>query len=250
MATVLSLHQIQALSGVAFSTFSSVHIITAISANFGPETYERVLRFFRIYYQHPLIEVTVVGASLVTHVVSSSIIASRRESKKTATNSPQKFKWLSPLGLHRLSGYYLNLSMVGHIVATRLRGYLFASPADFAFISLTLARWPLAGFFYPYYALLAISGVYHTAYGLASAKRTLTHKGPKWFKPGSTSFKVAVGTGCVAILSSILAFGGWYFPLPEASKMAAFMASERGLLNLFLGERFTNSYVMQYLTGI
>jgi len=116
---------------------------------------------------------------------------------------PNSRKW------HRYSGYFLALSMIGHIAALRLLpiyalGYKKASIVDVTLATYAYKLWPYL--FFPYYILLITTGIYHTFYGLYYANFVLRKK--RWFSWNSSVWRnLAIISFTIGIISTAGACG-------------------------------------------
>jgi len=218
-----TLRKVQALSGVTFGAFLSLHLVNAWTANGGHLLYDGTQKFFRLFYQNPFIEPIIIG-SLVIHTIASGIRFLQRSIEESGVihckpNSEEDdtCKSDSPtigkaLQYHRYSGYFLATFVGGHFLATRGIDLIFNSKPDFSLISFSISKW---GFlFYPYYFLLASCGLYHLSYGLIQSARTFQIKVPSFLSERSNLFWGLIGIGIAASFSSVLAFGGNYFSVP------------------------------------
>jgi len=209
--------RIQALSGAAFATFATIHLANSVSANFGYHLYDGLQELLRKYYQNPIVEISLAGA-LTVHVGTSLARVWRRfqrnAKKQTETKSVfywPKLEW-TPLSLHRYTGYFLSAIIGVHINFTRGISLRFGQPNDFSTVSFSLTRYPIV--FYPYYALLATSGLYHTYFGILQVCKLFGIKVPPFLSTRGKFFWGTMGVGTISLLSAILAFGGNYFPIP------------------------------------
>eukprot|EP01097_Dermamoeba_algensis_P002468 TRINITY_DN1976_c0_g1_i1.p1 TRINITY_DN1976_c0_g1~~TRINITY_DN1976_c0_g1_i1.p1 ORF type:complete len:301 (-),score=46.29 TRINITY_DN1976_c0_g1_i1:93-995(-) len=166
----------QAISGVGFTSFLSLHIVNALFANFGPVAYDEIQRLLRFYYQHPIVEPLVIGSSLLIHEVVSLMRIYRRRNRKEIVQNPE-------LVYHRYTGYIILAFITGHILSTRGAYLLDNIPSNSSLISFTLEYWPLV--FYPYYAVFSISGFYHNLYGL---RKVLPMLYSHFMVPGQSPF--------------------------------------------------------------
>ncbi|KXS15758.1 hypothetical protein M427DRAFT_56583 [Gonapodya prolifera JEL478] len=189
------LARIQAASGLAFASFSVIHLSSWILLHSGSfDTADAALRVFRLYYQHPLVEPVVVGGSLLVHVGSSLARIARRQtsaaSRKSVTfepaeediaQEPTATTSLSPVTLdksyHRYAGWILALQVPIHVTATRINPLkILGAQASAKVIGAHFASFPTVVYpvgFRVYYALLATSGLYHTVAGIGYALKTL-----------------------------------------------------------------------------
>ncbi len=166
----IKLGHIQALSGAVFALFLLLHLITAMSGAFGIAAYDRTLLVLRsVYRSNLLLELVMIGLSGTTHFVCAIVQMIRRR-KVVALRGPW---WMK---LHRLSGYFLMVVIIGHVFATRIAPTLATGPttthaADFAFLAFATLAAP--AYFWPYYLLLGISGALHLSLGLHLGVRML-----------------------------------------------------------------------------
>jgi len=236
------LAKIQAGSGAVFGTFLSVHLVNHISANFGPHIYEILQKTFRIYYQNRWIEPVIIFASLGVHAVSNAIAIYRRMVKQKHKSKEkieeeesiptQQVPLLNPLDLHRYAGYFLSGIIFVHIAGTRGQGILFGTPIGFTAVSFTLINHPIV--FYPYYALLACSGLYHFSFGTQQICRIFGLRVPPALAPSRKLFWILNGVGGILLLSSLLSFGGWY-RTASTSLFPELIANEQKLFKFILG---------------
>ncbi len=201
----------QAVSGAAFALFLFVHLVNQALAVCGSAAYDGMQRATRRAYQAPALELALVVAPLLVHVVSS---VARLVRRPKATTPPS---WR--VRLHRYSGRFLLLVVVGHVVATRGASLVFGVYPGFEGVAFTF-RW-VPAWFWPYYTLLALCGWYHLVHGLATAGAAL-----RW--PGLAAlrrpfvFRGVIGVGAVALVLGVLGLGGVLFDVraPESSEYA------------------------------
>jgi succinate dehydrogenase/fumarate reductase cytochrome b subunit len=206
------LRKVQAGSGLFLSTFLALHIPTTISAITGPYGYNEALKFFRKFYQNPVVEVG-LAASFVGHVAAGVLLWRHR------SNSSVEVQESLHTRLTRWTGRVLAALVPIHAAATRVKSLLGrANPADFDMIRTTF-RPPQSIIFIPYYALLASSGIYHTMQGVLLALHRFQVIPSSWYHK-----VVDHQVSYIAIGSVILAaFGGMYGFLtiegiPESAK--------------------------------
>jgi len=208
-----SLRTIQLYSGGVFSSFLTLHLTSTACANWGPLVYNKSLNVFRYYYQNPLVE-GILLSSLVVHSAAGIYTVSTR--KQQTTKIPLT------LYLHRISALYLVATIVGHISATRILGLVFGEPRTFSHVSFTLDTWPWL--FYPYYTLLAISGLYHMSYGLLQIFKKIKLSRTWWWC-------LAIGgIGCL-LISGVFVFGN--HPLRNMAGSYSAIRQEFELLKQF-----------------
>jgi hypothetical protein len=182
-------------------------------ASLGQGTYDGYQRAVRGYYQFPVVEIVAVLGAALAHMAAGAlrILGRRRRARLARSPGAAGAQPTLRVRLHRWSGYYLTAVFAGHVVATRAPGLL-GHPADFSFLTFSLRQLP--GFFYPYYALFVVSGVYHLAHGLLVALRVFKVRLPgAATAPRSTPFWAVAGLGSAAGLVAVLALGGRFFPV-------------------------------------
>lgn len=198
-----TLVQTQAVSGLLFSLFLLVHLTNTALAVIGPDQYNRFQAAARGVYQWPLLELGLIAA-LTVHIVTGILrMRARRGSK---AKPPLRLR------LHRYAGYYLAVFVFGHIAATRLPAVLADAPPFFGGVSFSLHFLPW--FFYPYYALLGIAGLYHAFYGIPVALGALGVRAPRWIRRGP-GFWVPVAIGAAIVLTALLGFGGALYEIDD-----------------------------------
>lgn len=197
------LGQIQAISGLAFSAFALVHLSNTALAALGPELYNGFQSSVRSVYQWPPLELA-LAASLVVHVASGAL---RMRGRRGSTARPPL-----RLRLHRYAAYYLAIFVFGHAAATRLPALLADAPPFFGGVSFSLHFMPW--FFYPYYALLGIAGLYHLVYGVPVALGVLGIRAPRVIRRGP-GFWIPVSAGATLIVLALLGFGGALYEIDD-----------------------------------
>ena len=205
-----SLIKIQAISGIVFATFLILHLVNMTIAMLGQAAYDSFQRAMRWYYQFPVTEIVVVlGASLV-HIAAALTRVVRR--RRAGINSQKKIKLTLRVRLHRYSGYFIVIVFIGHVIATRGPSLLLGKLVDMSYLSYSIAILPL--FFYPYYMLLGVAGLYHLTNGVISVLRILNIRLPKGVTaPYSRMFWIWIGLCGIITLVSILSIGGNIFEL-------------------------------------
>lgn len=197
------LARVQAVSGLLFSLFALVHLTNTALAVLGADLYDGFQSSARGIYQWPPLELALVAA-LIVHVVSGVLrMRGRRGSK---ARPPLRLR------LHRYAAYYLALFVFGHMAATRLPALLADAPPFFGGVSFSMSFVPW--FFYPYYALLGIAGLYHLFYGVPVALGVLGVHAPQWIRRGP-GFWLPVGAGALVIVMALLAFGGLLYEIDD-----------------------------------
>jgi succinate dehydrogenase/fumarate reductase cytochrome b subunit len=221
----LRLTKIQAVSGLLFSLFAVVHLSNTALATLNPDLYNGFQGAARVVYQWPPLELAIV-ASLLVHITAGVLrMRGRRGSK---AKPPLRLR------LHRYAAYYLAVFVFGHMAATRLPALLADAPPFFGGVSFSLHFMPW--WFYPYYALLGIAGLYHLFYGVPVALGTLDVRAPQAIRRGP-GFWLPVGAGALIIVMALLGFGGVLYEIDDPfdndfarayEAAAAFFSSDAG----------------------
>lgn len=192
----------QAAAGALFFVFLVLHLSNTVVAVFGADSYNAYQRVIRQIYQHPVLEVLLVIAPLITHVVAGFWLYILR--KKRKSTRPLKYR------LQTGAGFFLLLVVFGHMLATRGISYWYGTVAEFSGVAFSL--WWVPEYFYPYYFLLFMAGLYHGSMGaitLLTRAQVLTP---------STSYlmPLLLGTaGSAAALAALLSFGGVVFEISD-----------------------------------
>jgi succinate dehydrogenase/fumarate reductase cytochrome b subunit len=195
--------RVQRLSGLVFLCFLLVHLVNTSLAIFGPDTYNGYQRFARSIYQHALYE----GLLLFTPLILHLSIGLWRIWKIRVPVSEM------PLSrrLHRYSGVFLAIAVIGHVAATRGPSLIFGIYPEFEGLAFTF-QW-LPAYFYSYYAVFAGAALYHLWFGARSILKPRVAGLPALAFAGRALPIVA----WVVIAASLLALGGQLFPVDDAS---------------------------------
>lgn len=185
----------QATAGALFFIFLVLHLSNTLLAAFGPEVYNIYQRSIRQIYQHPVIELVLVTGPLVTHVISGVCLYRLRK------------KWqLKPClraRIHTWSGFFLLTVVFGHMFATRGVSYWYGAFAEFEGVSFSL--WWMPGYFYPYYFLLFMAGLYH---GTVGAATLLKRAGFAQVANAKSMLFIVQTLGAIGVCFALLGFGG------------------------------------------
>ncbi len=199
------LAKVQAISGLCFAVFLVLHLATTVSGAGGPSTYDGTLASLRtIYRAHPVVEFLLIGTSAAVHIATGILGFVRR--RKSGPHPKLELR----LRIHRWSGYFLMLAIVGHVFATRVMPALAEGPtatgrADFSYLAFSVLAWPL--FINPYYYALGLAGSLHLGLGLGFAAATLA---PRYFgspaaRRTSVAMAAALGVFVMAGVTAIIA---------------------------------------------
>ncbi len=205
--------RVQAISGALFALFLLVHLVNQMLAALGPAAYNGTQRVLRRGYQAPVLEIFLVLLPMLVHAVAGVLRMLRRRARQQPAPTALASR------LHRLSGIVLLVFFIGHVVATRSGSLLYKTYPEFVGIAFTL-RW-VPAYFFPYYTLFSIAGLYHAIYGLGIALPVLG------FKPLSTLRRPPLlvplaAIGSLLLIIGMLGFGGVLFDVgkPEQSPYA------------------------------
>lgn len=216
----------QAISGLVFAMFLSLHLLNVMASVFGPDLYDAFQVQIRPIYQYPLIELGVLLAALLVHIGAGVIRIRQRPPSRPGT--PRWSKLPLRTRLHRGSAYFLLLVIFGHIAATRLPTLIGGFWLGFAGVAYAMVALPAV--FYPYYLLLAVCGFYHGGYGTYLALRTLGVRLPS---VAQLRWRVwaPLALGVVLLVLGVLSFGGLLYPIedPNDSEFARFAQEYFGL---------------------
>src|SRR4029079_12046553 len=112
--------------------------------------------------------------------------------------------------LHRLSAYFLLLFVLGHVAATRLPSLLDGVWLGFA--GLSFSMWMAPAWFYPYYLLLGLCGLFHGSYGVYLALRALGVRLPSISRLGVRAWG-PLAVAAVLVVLGVLSFGGLFYAI-------------------------------------
>jgi succinate dehydrogenase/fumarate reductase cytochrome b subunit len=202
----IKLVRIQALSGVAFALFLSVHLANTAAAIVSAGSYDAFQGVARHFYQQVVVEIVLVAGALLVHIAASLEIARRRKHGRAPTE----------LRLHRYSGYFLLAVVFVHAMATRGAALFQGVHVAAQYLGFTLLTWPLI--FFPYYALLFAAGACHLLIGLRLALGRLGLRSVTTIKPWAirTALVATLGLG----LLGLAALGGIVRPLHISERSA------------------------------
>jgi succinate dehydrogenase/fumarate reductase cytochrome b subunit len=214
------LARLQAISGLVFLAFVTVHLLNLMLAARGPAAYNGFQRALRPVYQYPLLEIALIAAPLLVHVVAGV---------RRLRHGPAPRAWRARL--HRWAGVFLLVVIFGHIAA--VRGPSLVAGVYPEFEGLEISMWLVPYFFYPYYALFAVAAVYHGLNGAGVGLGILGVRVPRAVRAGWTFWTPAVAAMGLA-LAGLLGIGGWLYPLPDPTDTDVARLAER-LLGAPLG---------------
>lgn len=152
----------------ALLVFLSAHILTHLTAVFGPDTHAFVIDVMRLVYRATFIEPILIGLFIVQVGIGIVLVWPRiRQSDKSV------WSWIQIV-----SGLYLAVFILNHIFLGVLRGRTFAGvDTGFHFVASTLITAPIRYAFIPYYFLAILAIFAHVAASLywRGKSKAITH---------------------------------------------------------------------------
>ncbi|PCC73839.1 Succinate dehydrogenase/Fumarate reductase transmembrane subunit [Nannocystis exedens] len=201
-----ALIRVQAASGALFALFLLAHLANQMFAAAGPEVYDELQGQLRAAYQAPLVELACVLGPLVVHVVVSvwRMARRRRRGQKPAGNP--RARW------QRITAIVLLVFVFGHTLATRGASLVYGVYPGFDGVAYTLV-WAFA-YFFPYYLLFSLAGLYHGLNGLALALPRIGLRGPAALRSGR-AVAGAWLAGAVALTLGMAGLAGAFHDVRE-----------------------------------
>ena len=105
------------------------------------------------------------------------------------------------------AGFFLLFVVFGHALATRGISFFYGVVPGFEGVSFSL--WWVPAYFYPYYFLLFIAGLYHATMGISGL---LKRRG---FKQAARLPVVVSALGAIGVSLALLGFGGVLFEIDD-----------------------------------
>jgi len=195
--------RVQCVTGCLFGLFVLVHLANLAAAPLGADAYNSFQRTARAVYQFPLLEIGMLGA-LGVHCACAIWRIVRAGFRRPHSSRRSR--------LHRYTGYFLLVVIVGHVSATR--GVSLATGAFPEFEGLSFSLWWMPALFYPYYTLLALCGLFHAVNGFAIACSVFGRPLPVALRRG-VGFWFAMAAAGLSMLIGIAALGGHGFPIED-----------------------------------
>lgn len=210
MPSFSTLKRTSAASGLVFGVFLAYHLYCHYCLYWkGYDAANHALIQGRVIYQNPLVEV-LLAVSVLVHMYANTALYLYRTKENKASSAELK--------AHRMAGYFMGLSIVGHVGATRLAPlYILdgdASVYNYGFVH--AAAHHLGGApFYLYLIIFAMAGGWHLIYGTRSALATLLGTSVvannKPIMP--IPLKVMALTNHVFIILGVLALSGCFYTI-------------------------------------
>jgi len=225
-----SLIKIQAISGLVFSIFTTVHLVHQGVAVFGPGPYNEALDILRAVYKTHLFEIFGIHLPYAVHVLSGALRIWRRSERRIKTGSKiVEDRWRT---VHRYSGYVMLLGVSPHVISSNLPRWLSLNDTTFSTMAwlFSLNQWIVP----PLHVALAIGSVVHMTIGIwrsihiiwpaRPGKVPLSDTTPEelvpeensfsaLLNPTSTSFKVIIALLSCCSVFGIIAMSGKMYSL-------------------------------------
>ncbi len=195
------LKQIQAVTGLIFALFLTLHLANTWLATLGAGVYDGVQGLLRQFYQFAPFEALILAA-LAVHLVAG-VLRIFIEPKRELT---RRARW------HRYAGLFLLIFIGGHITAVRGSSWFYDVYPEFAGLAFSIEAVP--AYFYPYYFLLGVAGLYHMLNGVGiAAGRLGIGRLPLLSTPMLSTPMLGRATiaGSVLTLLALGGLGGWYY---------------------------------------
>jgi succinate dehydrogenase/fumarate reductase cytochrome b subunit len=192
------LKPIQAASGLIFAAFLVLHLSNTWLASLGPGPYDGVQAVLRGVYQFAPFEALLLAA-LSVHAVCGVLRIIIEPKRALSTRA----RW------HRYSGFFLLVFIGGHIFAVRGASWFYGVYPGFEGLAFSIAAVP--GYFYPYYFLLAVAGLYH---GLNGAGIAVSRLGRPTALSGAALRRITAA-GAVLTVLALGGFGGWFYDVGD-----------------------------------
>lgn len=195
------------MSGLVFFAFAALHLVNTALAALGPDAYNAFQRLLRPLYQSVGGELVLVAVPLIIHV-ATGIARIRMRKGPTAKASLQT-------RLHRYAAWFLLVFVFGHIAATRGPSLLWGIYPEFEGVSYSFVLAPY--WFYPYYVLLGLAGVFHGGRGALLAAASLGAKVPASLRKG-VGFWAPIAVAGTLVVLGVMGLGGVLYDVPDASQ--------------------------------
>ena len=212
--------RIQAISGLVFGLFVAVHLGNSLLALSGSSIYDGFQRNVQAIYQHPIVEILLLGFVLPLHITAGIVRA--RDRRQRGESQPTTI-----VRIHRYAGWFLVVVVYWHAAAVRLPSLLYGVWPRFDGVAFSIEWMPM--WFYPYYFLLAWAGFFHmlNGTGIALMRLGITRRAL-----GAPQLRALGFMAALLITVSLLAFGGVWFDVGTP------MDSDYTRLYLSLMEKF------------
>lgn len=192
------------ISGVLIAVFLLLHLTNHLFALGGPALHITVMKYFRLVYRFPLVEVLLL-TSIAFQIPSGLRLVARKGFRK------QPFYVIA----QTLSGIYLSLFLINHVAAVMMARYKWHIETDFYFAAGVAVHYPEKLFFIPYYTLSVLCAFLHLACAHYARRTELAQVSDndllliRFQKEGMLIF----GTGIVVTFLIMGSLTGLFYPL-------------------------------------
>ncbi|WP_109699250.1 hypothetical protein [Chitinophaga deserti] len=200
MATALQ--KFHRVSGIIIASFLLLHFTNHLFALAGPQAHIDAMNILRKIYRFPPVEILLL-ACVASQIISGVTLIVKKGFRK----KPLAVK------LQILSGGYLALFLINHVMAVMMARYQWHIDTDFFFAANVAVQYPQKLFFIPYYTLSLISVFTHIAcvhYLKRAATSTSTGKPAKENRVRKETTGILVFGAIVTILIMLTFTGVFY----------------------------------------
>jgi succinate dehydrogenase/fumarate reductase cytochrome b subunit len=219
---------VQGATGLVFGGFLCVHAANTTVAAAGPGAFNAVQDVLRVVYQHPVVEMGVLG-SLVLHVVAS--VVKKFIKSPPPPPSTSEASLLTRKTVHAVTGYVTLAVVFLHVYATRFAPAPPGARPQFNALSHTIHR--LKGVFMTYYVVFGAAAVTHMLLGFPLACAYVRRFVAAVPRPSRVPTAV-VTAAAAAVTLGVVAIGGGLYPVrvdvadPAVQHFDAEMAFAKG----------------------
>ena len=216
------LYKLQAASGLFFGTYLIMHFASHLSLLMGWEQGNKALHMFRTVYHTPLYEFTMIASVLVHLTVNGYMVVRRYTQEGSQGESKKEAGGLRPAGsterqLHRLAGYVMGASIVGHVLSTRVVGLLFLkNPELYDYTMILVENQHFKNTLAAFLMVFAATAAWHLVYGSRLAIAILREKSISG-QPFPVLLTVLWAGLAMSLVYAVLAATGHVYPVKPLS---------------------------------
>ena len=213
------LYKLQAASGLYFASYLVMHFASHLSLLRGWEQGNKALHAFRIVYHNPVYE-GMLFVSLLVHMAVNAYMVMRRYTQEGSQD--KKEGGLRPAGsterrLHRLAGYILGASIIGHVMSTRVVGLLFLkNPELYDYTMILVENQHFKNVLAAFLMVFGVTAAWHLIYGTRLAIAILREKSISG-QPFPMLLKVLWAGLAMLLLNAVMASTGHVYPVKPLS---------------------------------
>ncbi len=197
----MKLKQLHRISGIVIAAFLVLHLSNHLFALGGPALHITVMKYFRIVYRFPPMEVLLL-LCVAFQIISGLGLVFTKGFRRLPTYVIAQV----------VSGIYLSLFLINHVRAVLLARYEWNVETDFYFASGVAVRYPEKLFFIPYYTFSVLCAFTHIAcahYARRTELATVPDAGGRFRRE---AFWI-LGAGVVVTALIMGSFTGLFYPL-------------------------------------